>query len=109
MKHTLIFILFLLCMPGVLGAAIYGNIYDLSLDKVSGAVVEVNTTPQQKLIAQDGKYAFEIPKGTYRISAELGANGHVTARENQTVTVLQEGSYVIDLILFPVIDEGELA
>src|SRR3989344_1718612 len=107
-KGVVIFML-LLCLPSAWGATIYGNVYDLSLSKVSGAVVEVNTTPQQKLVAQDGRYAFEIPKGTYRISAELGANGHVTARENQTVTVLQEGSYVIDLILFPVIDEGELA
>jgi uncharacterized membrane protein len=86
---------------------VYGNIYDLSLDKAKGAVVEVNTTPSQHLIAAEGKYAFEIPRGTYKITASLRERGERVALENRTITVLEDGNYVLDFILFPMLEEEE--
>jgi uncharacterized membrane protein len=100
--------MFFALLPISLAATIHGNVYDLSLDKVEGATVEVNTTPSQFFIAREGEYSFEIPKGTYLISAKEKANGQVLAIENRTISVLQEGPYVIDFILFPVIEEDTL-
>lgn len=81
-------------------ATIYGNIYDLSLRKVSGAKVEVNTTPEQILVSTDGTYSFSIPNGFYMIKAESRQDG-IAASESRNISISREGRYVIDLILFP--------
>jgi len=88
------------------GATVYGNIYDLSLSKVLGARVEVNTTPQQYLVSKEGIYSFDIPNGFYTIKAELRTDG-VTASETRNLSITKEGKYVIDLILFPNFDEED--
>jgi uncharacterized membrane protein len=88
------------------GATVYGNIYDLSLEKVTGARVEVNTTPQQYLISKDGTYSFDIPTGFYAIKAELRNDG-VSASESRDVLIISDGKYVMDLILFPNFEEED--
>ena len=97
---------FILSCSFVNAATVYGNIYDLSLSKVSGASVEVNTTPQQYFVSKDGSYSFDIPNGFYVIKAELRNNG-IVAFESRNISVNQEGNYVIDLILFPSFEEED--
>ncbi|MBI2134905.1 hypothetical protein HYU09_02865 [Candidatus Woesearchaeota archaeon] len=89
-----------------IAATIYGNIYDLSLDKVSGARVAVNTSPEQFLVSKDGGYSFDVPNGFYAIKAELEQNG-IKALEGRNISVSQEGRYIIDLILFPSFEEED--
>ena len=96
----------MLCVPYALGATVYGNVYDLSLEKAKGALVDVNTTPNQFMIASDGKYSFEIPRGTYLIRAKSTDNTGVLL-ESRLITISQEGNYVLDFILFPVIEDEE--
>jgi uncharacterized membrane protein len=100
-------VLWLLSIPSLLGATVYGNVYDLSLKKVEGAILEVNTTPAQFFIARDGTYSFEVPRGVYEITAKERENGNIAALESRNITVLQDGKYVIDFILFPVIEEED--
>src|SRR3989338_6924710 len=90
----------------VTAATVYGNIYDLSLSKVSGSRVEVNTTPQQYFVSKDGSYSFDIPNGFYTIKAELRNDG-VTASESRNISITDDGNYVIDLILFPDFEEED--
>jgi len=90
----------------VFAATIYGNIYDLSLNKISGTRVEVNTTPQQYFISKDGGYSFDIPVGYYIIKARFDENGIISS-ESKNISVNQEGNYVIDLILFPTFEEED--
>ena len=87
-------------------ANVHGNIYDLSLNKVSGAGVAVNTTPEQFLVSKDGIYSFDLPNGFYAIKAELRQDGAV-ASESRNISISREGNYVIDLILFPSFEEEE--
>ena len=87
-------------------ATVHGNIYDLSLNKVSGAKLMVNTTPNQNLISKDGSYTFNIPNGFYTIKAEFHDNGNIEF-EKKNITINQEGNYVIDFILFPSFEEEE--
>src|SRR3989338_745561 len=96
----------LLALPSAFGATIYGNVYDLSLEKVAGATIEVNTTPSQFFVAKDGTYSFDLSRGVYEITAQVG-NGEAVASENRTITVMQDGEYVIDFILFPVIEDDD--
>ena len=99
-KLILLFVFLAIISNAVIAATIYGNIYDLSLSKVLGASVEVNTTPQQYFVSKDGSYSFDVPNGFYTIKAELRSNG-IAAFESRNISVNQEGNYVIDLILFP--------
>ena len=88
-------------------SSVHGNVYDWStFNTMSNAVVEVYTIPNQTLIERavikSGSYAFSLPAGTYRLDAKAGTAGtqsELVATEN--ITVLDNGDYVIDLILFP--------
>ena len=87
-------------------ATIYGTVYDLSLKKVSNARVEINTSPKQVYVAQNGTYSFNVPDGKYAIKAQLIQKNDVLASVQENITISQDGTYVLDLILFPDIEEG---
>ena len=85
---------------------IHGIVYDLSLKKVSNARVEINTSPKQVMVAQNGSYSFNAPNGFYTIKAQLVQKNTVLASVQENITINQDGSYVLDLILFPDVEEG---
>jgi len=87
-------------------ATIYGTIYDLSLKKVSNARVEINTNPKQLIVAQNGTYSFNVPNGRYTLKAQIVQKNTIIASVEENITISQDGSYVLDLILFPDIEEG---
>lgn len=93
-------------ITSVKAAIIYGTIYDLSLKKINSARVEINTSPKQFLISQNGSYAVNVPNGAYTIKAQLIQKNDVLASVEENITIKQEGTYVLDLILFPNIEEG---
>ncbi|MBN2368118.1 hypothetical protein JXC34_03790 [Candidatus Woesearchaeota archaeon] len=98
------FILLIFCMNLVSAATIYGSVYDLSLNKVSNAIVEVDSNPRQRIVAESGDYEFEIQEGEYRITAfAQDSNQRMSAEEN--ISIVDEGVYAIDLFLYPVFDE----
>ena len=87
-------------------ATIHGTIYDLSLRKLSNARVEINTSPKQFIVAQNGTYSFNAPNGRYTVKAQLLQKNTVIASVQENITISQDGSYVLDLILFPDVEEG---
>ena len=87
-------------------ATIYGTVYDLSLKKANNARVEINTLPKQFMVAQNGTYSFSVPNGRYTIKAQLMQKNTTTASVQENITIMQDGSYVLDLILFPDVEEG---
>ncbi|MBI2542237.1 hypothetical protein HYV80_06010 [Candidatus Woesearchaeota archaeon] len=87
-------------------AAIHGSIYDLSLKKINNARVEINTNPKQIIVAQNGTYFFSVPNGDYTLKAQLTRKTTVIASVQENITISQPGDYVLDLILFPDIEEG---
>ena len=87
-------------------ATVYGTIYDLSLKKVGNARVEISTSPKQFYVAQNGTYSFDVPNGEYIIKAQLMQKNTIIASVQENITISQDGNYVLDLILFPDIEEG---
>ncbi|MEK6869138.1 MAG: hypothetical protein AABX74_02830, partial [Nanoarchaeota archaeon] len=89
-------------------ATIYGTIYDYSLDKAKDARVEINTEPKQIYISKNGSYAFNVPNGEYAIEAKQYIGSLLKASASENITIKDNGAYVLDLVLFPAIGEGEL-
>ncbi|WP_128567074.1 helix-turn-helix transcriptional regulator [Methanocella paludicola] len=98
--------LFITILPlsALADSTIHGRVYDWSTFKpIDVAVVEINTTPVQKVVTTDGNYSFSMAGGEYAIIAEARTStGPLSAREN--ITVPGSGDFVIDLLLFPADD-----
>ena len=91
----------------VQSAIIKGNVYSWELNKIS-AIVEINTTPKQRIVAVNGSYEFSVPAGTYMIRA-YSTDGELSC--NETIVITSNGTYItyiLDLILFPTLKYGEL-
>ncbi|MEM4247607.1 MAG: hypothetical protein QXF14_04810, partial [Candidatus Woesearchaeota archaeon] len=56
------------------------------------------------MVSRNGTYEFLVPPGKYVIEARLPKQNTAASEE---IEVVQEGSYVIDLILFPDLSEEE--
>ncbi len=91
-------------LPSVLGVTIHGTVYDLGLNKLTNAIVEIDTTPKQQMVAKNGTYSFIVPAGSYILKA-----GHDKSDSEivENITVPAEGSYVLDLILLPSLESEE--
>ncbi|MBI2557823.1 hypothetical protein HYW20_00730 [Candidatus Woesearchaeota archaeon] len=101
------FILLMLAFANIVNAAtIHGTIYDLSLRKAANARVEINTLPKQVMVAQNGSYSFNVPSGFYTIKAQVVQKNTILASVQENITIKQDGNYVLDLILFPDVEEG---
>ena len=105
-KILIYIIIGMFAISSVCAATIYGAVYDLSLKKVNNARVEIDTLPRQFFIAQNGSYSFSVPFGAYTIKAQSMQKNTVLASVEENITVKQDGDYVLDLILFPDVEEG---
>ncbi|WP_456327416.1 helix-turn-helix transcriptional regulator [Archaeoglobus sp.] len=99
MRLIAIILAIIVLLTPVKSAVIKGNVYSWELEKIK-AVVEINTTPIQRVVAENGSYEFNVPLGVYEIRAYSDG-----LECNETVVIKKDGVYVIDLILFPNIDE----
>ncbi len=81
-------------------AVIEGNVYSWELKKIK-AVVEINTTPIQRIVAENGTYEFNVSFGTYKITAYSDG---LSCEEK--IVIEREGIYRLDLILFPNLNYG---
>ncbi|HLD75643.1 MAG TPA: hypothetical protein VI874_01370 [Candidatus Norongarragalinales archaeon] len=75
---------------------LYGVVYDSQLEPVTKVLLQINTTPAQRLVSPDGAYAFTLPAGNYELSATK-ANASVL----ENLTLSREGEYRFDLIFLP--------
>lgn len=101
-------VLFIMLANIVFAAEIHGDIYDLSLNKKGNVVVEINTAPKQFYVSKSGAYSFKVPIGSYTVKAEHYDRGLLISSASENITTKDDGDYILDLILFPVIDEEEL-
>jgi len=106
-KKLLYLVLMLLLIDTALGATIHGTVYDLLLEKKENSIVIIDTVPKQTYVAKDGTYSFELGIGEYTIEARYIEEDKIISETKETVSVKQEGDYVVDLILFPSLEEEE--
>ena len=83
-------------------ATVHGVAYEWStFEPLDNAIIEVNSTPVQSIVAKSGVYSFDLPNGTYLIKATYYQNESLTHYGEEAITVSDEGSYVVDLLLLP--------
>jgi uncharacterized membrane protein len=101
---------YLLALPLVLifliipaeGAIIHGTVYSWeTLEPLPKAIVTINTTPEQRIVSENGTYSFVVPPGTYIIKAYYYSHGVLELYAEENITIKEEGTFVLDLILFP--------
>ena len=100
----------LLLVSGLVSAAtVYGEIYEWSsLEKMSDVVIEIDTAPQQTVVAKNGEYSFNVPNGVYHIQAFYVENGRISLVADENIIVESEGDFILDLIMFPPLDASDL-
>lgn len=108
MRLIIIIFTLMLFTPVVYSATIYGTIYDFSLDKAKDIRVEIDTEPRQFYISKNGSYAFNVPNGDYKIEAKQYFGDLLRSSVSEDIAVKDDGTYVLDLILFPNVEEDEL-
>lgn len=95
----------LVLTASVSAATLHGNVYDYDLNVVDKAVVEIDTVPVQRFVATNGEYSFELAPGTYTVKAYWKTNEYDNESITETVTISKEGSFILDLIFFPGIEQ----
>ena len=106
MKKLVLIVLWVLLLVNLASAAtISGIIYDISLDKVESAIVEIDTTPKQTFVATGGVYTFTLGPGSYTIKA---SSPELQSSAEETVVISHEGDFTVDLVLFPSLDDSIL-
>lgn len=108
MYLIIIGIVLIFFIPFCSSAKIEGTLYDLALDPVDKGIVVVGSEPEQRLVAINGTFVFELKPGSYTIQGNAVINNDVWVAEEKIV-IGDEGNYVFDLILEPVFDEGEIS
>lgn len=86
------------------GATLHGVVYDYSLEKVDGAHVRLG---EEKDITENGEYSFEVGTGKYNITAEYYDEGRLVSSVQESISIRENKTYVLDLVLFESISEGE--
>jgi uncharacterized membrane protein len=104
-KKLILVAVFFLLIDCVYAATVHGTIYDINLDKVNNARVEINTIPKQHYISKNGTYMFNVPVGKYTINAKYYKGKRLDSYVEENVSVKYKGDYVLDLILFPSFEE----
>ncbi len=104
-RISAIFVILLLSIPFASAANLYGLVYDLDLNIVKEAQISIDTVPLQKQITKEGGYSFEVSPGVYTLTAEHYKNGALDSSTKEKVIIERGGSYIYDIILFPLVSE----
>ncbi|MEM4255445.1 MAG: hypothetical protein QXR53_03935 [Candidatus Norongarragalinales archaeon] len=93
MKNAVCFLVFALFLSAASASTLKGTVFDSGLQPTR-AIVTVNTTPKQTLVAQNGSYSFEVPQGVFKLTATAG-NQSVS----ETVSIVSDGVFNMDMVL----------
>ena len=106
-KTILTILVLLFCIHAVSAAKISGDVYDISLEKAMDVIVEIDTSPKQKIISKEGSYSFNVLPGNYTITAGMYIDNLLEAYAEEDILIIEEGEYNVDLIIFPYIGDDE--
>ena len=84
-------------------ATVQGRTYAWdTFEPLTDTVIDIDSTPPQSIVAKDGMYSFKLAPGDYSITARYYQNNTLVYSKETAFKVEDEGSYVLDLLLYPV-------
>lgn len=104
---VLILVLAIFC-EGVFAASIHGTVYDIDLNTINNAIIEIDSVPMQRTLSKDGQYSFELSPGKYNIHGYIKEDDFIIASTEEDVTIDSDGNFVFDLFLYPDIQDQDL-
>ncbi len=104
---ALVLLCIVLLAAGAKAALIQGEVYTFDLERANGVIVEVDTVPHQQVVVNDGSYTLNVPPGSYTLTATQRQKGDVIADTSEAITITNDGSYTLDLILFPTFNQTD--
>jgi uncharacterized membrane protein len=108
-RCLLLIAILVVCAPATSAAVVHGTTYEWStFEALKNTIVGVNSTPPQVLVASSGSYAFDLPEGSYTIRAEYYRGNLLEYCAEEEVTIVGGGDFVLDLLMFPPIEEAYL-
>lgn len=88
-------------------ATVHGAVYDWETFKLlENTIVEVNSTPPQSQVAKYGLYSFDLPMGTYSLSASYYEKGQLVSYAEEELNITDGGDYILDILLLPAYPNG---
>jgi len=98
----------LLLLTGFASAAtLHGGCFDwATMERLPGTYLDFNSTPEQRIVAENGSYYAELAPGAYAIKANYYENGSLVLSSSAYAEIASEGDYRLDVILTPAL-EGE--
>ncbi|MFH0714402.1 MAG: hypothetical protein V1847_01385 [Candidatus Diapherotrites archaeon] len=83
-------------------ATLHGSVYEYySLEKLSNSIVSINSIPEQKIVAENGDYSFDVPNGNYTLHAFFAQNGNILYAGDQNVSIASSGNFEMDILVYP--------
>lgn len=104
LKIIVVFLLILSFVPTFASgtATVHGAVYEWnSFELLDDAIVEVNSTPSQTIVAKYGIYSFDLAEGTYKISAYYYNGNTLESSTEEIIKISGDGDYIVDLLLHP--------
>ncbi|MDK2892126.1 winged helix-turn-helix transcriptional regulator [Methanohalophilus sp.] len=104
LKVIVVFLLILSLTPTFASgtATVHGAVYEWnSLELLDDAIVEVNSTPAQRIVAKYGIYSFDLAEGTYKVNAYYYSGNTLEYSTEEIITISDDGDYIVDLLLYP--------
>lgn len=101
----LLVILLAICTisPGC-AVEIRGELYEWGNYKIlQNTIVNINSTPEQSIVATNGTYNFDVEPGVYNISASYYGENNLAYYNEEKINLIDNESYVLDIVLFPVV------
>ncbi len=92
----MIILLLLLTIQLATATTLQGTIYNSNLEIESDVLIEIDTTPLQKVLTKEGTYSFELEQGSYTLTARKGLT-----TVNEEIEIKNEGIYTFDIFLVP--------
>ncbi|MFH1391713.1 MAG: hypothetical protein ABIH20_05360 [Candidatus Diapherotrites archaeon] len=87
---------------------ISGTLFEwYTLEPLDIAIVEIDTTPKQTIVTENGEYSFNVNPGTYNLQAHYFVENKLVYLAEESITIEEEGTFTVDLIMFPSIEEPE--
>ena len=100
---SLLLIIITICPLGQ-ATTLKGTVYNAQLNPEQDVLMEINTVPVQKYLAKEGSYTFDLPPGSYTLTAKK-----TPLETAEKIEIIAEGIYIYDVFLTPnLAEEDEL-